>query len=376
MAIYYDYDYNYSYNSNPETATQGTAAAVSTSALPPPAAATTALDREDKSPLNLLSYAASAVTDESVSSISSAPTGKSELNEIDRSPQDSRTLVVVPPTTLPASISHDPKPPPAPEIPALGGIPQARTHRSTPPPPVITASPETAPTTIPMASTPPTRYEARPTSSIPHHPPPSTTGPPVALPSTSIPLHPPSTATGPPITLPPNQIPKHSGVLGIFPQFSPSASAFTIPVSSGMEIMLPTTHPHSFSGTTFGVPHAHRGVGDVLHRVPPPLPIPSHVEKDASAIKAKRKRIKYKLKYHYVSMKRWEAHRYIEALAQGSAPPHHPGGPWTGIPARGPVFDHHRFPGAVPMRAPRPISAPSMVSIHQPPVASLGMVPY
>jgi len=30
------------------------------------------------------------------------------------------------------------------------------------------------------------------------------------------------------------------------------------------------------------------------------------------------KNSKYKMKYHYVSMKRWEAYRYIDSLAQGS----------------------------------------------------------
>jgi len=41
-------------------------------------------------------------------------------------------------------------------------------------------------------------------------------------------------------------------------------------------------------------------------------------EKKAHPIVKPKTKSKYKMKYHYISMRRWEAYRYIDALSRGS----------------------------------------------------------
>jgi hypothetical protein len=97
----------------------------------------------------------------------------------------------------------------------------------------------------------------------------------------------------------------------------------------------------------------------------------------ASATKAKtmRKPSKYKMKYHYVSMRRWEAYRYIEELARGSAIRHQ--SPWTATP---PIASYGTFLRASAVMVPTSTrSGPVMVpatNIGYRPVATSMVAPY
>jgi hypothetical protein len=123
-----------------------------------------------------------------------------------------------------------------------------------------------------------------------------------------------------------------------------------------MEITLAHPHPHHFAtaapsshreaklgmvsaggGSSF---HPHRRAAGASKRAAAAAAAAAggkaaSVHKAAGGNSNSSKNSKYKMKYHYVSMKRWEAYRYIDSLAQGSGYQ-----PWTpsAIPHHGLVM--------------------------------------
>jgi len=125
-----------------------------------------------------------------------------------------------------------------------------------------------------------------------------------------------ATATNPISSL--SKIATPPKILAVFPQFSPLPSAYSLPMPPGIEITLPRSHSHSFAPhdakgrgggceNSHQTPTAKRGIGNAsIQRTP---------TKGAAAAAHS---TKYKMNYHCVSMRRWEAVRYIEELAKGS----------------------------------------------------------
>jgi len=268
------------------------------------------------SPLNLLSHAASTVVDQS-STPGTSPT--------------------VPPS-IPPPVS-----PPHLEAPTA-----LRIDRSSPNQRPLLNIPPTAP--LPPPSIPGIPVGHRVDRLPPTHQPPLFV-PPVAF--ARMP-----DATSLPQSIPP---PLPPSILAMFPQLAPSAHF--LPMPPGMEITL--DHPHSSPRDTEETK----------------MKSPTNDSKvgggKASATKAKTMRnpSKYKMKYHYVSMRRWEAHRYIEELARGSAIRYQ--SPWTATP---PMAPDGTFRRASPVMVPPSTrSGPVMVpatNIGYPPVATSVVAPY
>lgn len=311
--------YEYSYNFNPETAVTkakkaGTAVGMvatttGSSSTAAAAAATTAVD-DSKSPLNLLSTAASAVVDDEESSSSSSASSSPQVQGIpsptsSTSTSSSSLASTLLPSKAPSSLA----------LPTLGRSKPPEPRHAIPP---AFALPVTAASSFcPVSGAAPTI-------------PPPTTG----IATTSRPI-------AHPVALPPHH--PSSNLLAVFPQFSPANYGRAIPMPPGMEITLAPPPPKVAT---------------------PPTPTPSNPKATAAASAAagavapKAKKAghhhhplphkRYKMKYHYVSMKRSEAYKYIDALARGSGtdyvlynhpvvplPVHHPPAVLGSLPPHG-----------------------------------------
>lgn len=146
--------------------------------------------------------------------------------------------------------------------------------------------------------------------------------------STSPTLSPPSS--------PPTLSPPHQQALPVFPQhYSPSAYARSLHMPPGMEI--------TFAGRTKQTPIP-TTVTSIGSRRKLPAKASAFVPKAA----AKKQTPKYKMKYQYVSMKRSEAIKYIEALSKSGSqltPAPYMPQPWQ---------QPHHPPSPVGVRAPLP----------------------
>jgi len=186
----------------------------------------------------------------------------------------------------------------------------------------------------------------------------------------------------------------HQSILAVFPQFPPVAAAQALPMPPGMEITLshpppptitPPPPPPAKAATAGMVPENatvlntrksslmyphHRGFGAA--KVAPPVPS-----------KASRANSKYKMKYHYISMRRWEAYRYIESLSKGSGLKPQQSHYILSYPNIQSAIGAGVVPGgAFPTTAPPPLTRPEAMPIsqstakHHPPVASSVATPY
>ena len=285
-----------------------------------PKKTTTALplknDTRESSPLNLLSSAASAIVDdvESSSLSSSSSSSSSSSKQQQEQPQVIRSA-------LPSSSS------PPPLLLKKQGLHQGidRSRHV----PVAFAVRRSAPSSFSLGSSSPK-------------------------------LPPAATETG---ALP------HQRVLAVFPQYPPPLHGHShLPMPPGMEMTL--SHPAAKQQTT--IPAIRTGFNNNSNKV---------TGRAASAFvpkAAKRQNSKYKMKYHYVSMKRSEAFKYIEELSRESSKPqyyfenkNHPKNhhqiplPWNqhGSPV-------HPLPQALPAAVSSPIAVSIRATIYRLPLVA------
>ena len=267
MVVHYEYSYSYNYNA--ETTLER--------AKMPPSDNIT-------SPLNLLSHAASAVVDETQRTVSLSSSTSSSSSP---SPPPSPPPVCNKPATISPTLQPDPSS-------NFAKIPDATATLYS-----VTNLPPTTITTTARSPHPQTSKQQEQQQ------------------------HQPQTQTQ-------SQAPS---ILAVFPQFSPSASTSTLPMPPGMKITLAhsnsNSNSRSYSSTAAPIDETEIG-GDrnsMYHREPKGAIGTSRTATTTAAARGKAatfkpargKQSRYTMKYHYVSMPRWEAHRYIESLARDSA---------------------------------------------------------